>query len=176
MLASNWKNAEYNRRMGKKNIMATTILNRWRSAGFEDGTRTKRGPSGYATSRHDISCGRRKSQSYVISKVDDILLWFGRHWHLERWPEAGKGRPCWLTPVKSSQNAFLGFLCADIWGNKQKETIPTVTWHAGHGVTLRHSCVTQGLFYLFFYYFEMSRFTCNKVIRPTSLQICRWVA
>ena len=99
MLANNWKNAEYNRRMGKKNTMATMILNRWRSAGFEDGTRTKRGPRGYAMRRHDISCGRRKSVlRNVCDEVLDILPWFGRHWHREHWPEAGKGRPCWLTP------------------------------------------------------------------------------
>jgi hypothetical protein len=41
--------------LGCNNTIATMMLNRWRSTGFEDGTR----PEGYAMSRHDSSCGSK---------------------------------------------------------------------------------------------------------------------
>lgn len=56
MLASNWKNALYIFRTGKKKSTATTMLKRWRSAGCVAGTRTNRLPRGYAIRRHDMSC------------------------------------------------------------------------------------------------------------------------
>ena len=53
--------------MGRKNTIATMMLNRWRSAGFEDGTRTKSAPRGYAMSRHDSNCGLKNQFLLCIS-------------------------------------------------------------------------------------------------------------
>ena len=40
---------------------------------------------------------RISSTPYISGKVLDILPWFVRLWHREPWPEAGTGRPCFLS-------------------------------------------------------------------------------
>lgn len=57
MLASSWKKPARSLKTGKKKTKATAMLNRCRSAGCEDGMRTKMLPRGYAISKHVISCG-----------------------------------------------------------------------------------------------------------------------
>ena len=61
--------------MGKKNTIATMMLNIWRSAGFEDGIRTKRAPRGYAMSRHDSSCGS-KNQFHAMYLWQKCLIYY----------------------------------------------------------------------------------------------------
>jgi hypothetical protein len=55
MLARSWKNAAYSFSIGNKNIKVTAMLNPCFNAGWLDGMRMKRLPSGYAINKHVMS-------------------------------------------------------------------------------------------------------------------------